>query len=269
MMVPPGRRRPARSAASIIGSADAVLDRPARVEHLELGEEQRLAVPSGPRSRVRREIRTSGVLPTRSRIEYAYSIAGGYRRVRSGPVRARREGRGGGRRGGEGLGLTRGCVGAQRAPPNHRGPPDGSTAHPLCQSDHQKAHLWAGSPAESPSAPSGGPFNAGTGPLSHSTRSHPTTDRRRPAADSHRRRQAQMRGGHNSERRRSAEINGRCASGDVRACGDRASAPPTATPRRSRLPSPSGTPPRGGGPRPAPRGCLPAVPGRRARAPRA
>ena len=41
MIVPPGRRLPSRSAASIRRTRDAVLDRPAGVEQLELGDELR------------------------------------------------------------------------------------------------------------------------------------------------------------------------------------------------------------------------------------
>ena len=47
---------------------DPVLDRAARIEHLELGEDQRLARRRARGRAVRRVSRTSGVLPTRSRI---------------------------------------------------------------------------------------------------------------------------------------------------------------------------------------------------------
>ena len=100
MMVPPGRRRPARSAASIIGRPIRSLTDPPglSISSLASSSGRRSA---GPRPAVRREISTSGVLPTRSRIEDAYSMAAGYPRDPRVPRASRTATRAGGRRHGE------------------------------------------------------------------------------------------------------------------------------------------------------------------------
>ena len=79
MIVPPGFRRPARSAASIIGSPIRSFTDPPGLSISSFASSSGWR-SIGPRSRVSREMRTSGVWPTRSRIEDAYSMPAGYRR---------------------------------------------------------------------------------------------------------------------------------------------------------------------------------------------
>ena len=74
MIVPPGLSRPARSAASIIGRPIRSLTEPPGLSISSLASRSGWR-SAGPRSRVSRVIRTSGVSPTRSRIDSAYCIA--------------------------------------------------------------------------------------------------------------------------------------------------------------------------------------------------
>ena len=77
MIVPPGLSRPARSAASIIGRPIRSLTEPPGLSISSLARSSGWR-SAGPRSRVRRVSRTSGVLPTRSRIDSAYCIGREY-----------------------------------------------------------------------------------------------------------------------------------------------------------------------------------------------
>ena len=76
MIVPPGFSSPARSAASIIGSPIRSLTEPPGFSISSLARMSGCR-PTGPRSRVTRVSRTSGVPPTRSRIVSAYCIVRG------------------------------------------------------------------------------------------------------------------------------------------------------------------------------------------------
>ena len=82
-IVPPGCSRPSRSAASIIAIATRSFTLPPGFIDLDLGE-QVAAQPFG-RDQTR-DSRTSGVLPTRSRIESATSIASALTLSVDGPV---------------------------------------------------------------------------------------------------------------------------------------------------------------------------------------
>src|SRR3954447_1644684 len=88
MIVPPGRSTPARSAASIIGRPIRSFTDPPGLSISSFARSNGCR-SAGPRSLVSREMRTSGVCPTRSRIEDAYSIPGGYRRAGGGARRSR------------------------------------------------------------------------------------------------------------------------------------------------------------------------------------
>ncbi len=77
MIVPPGLSSPARSAASIIGRPIRSLTDPPGLSISSLASSRGWR-SAGPRSRVSRLIRTSGVSPTRSRIDSAYCIAAEY-----------------------------------------------------------------------------------------------------------------------------------------------------------------------------------------------
>src|SRR4051794_19794427 len=85
MIVPPGRTPPARSAASIIGRPIRSFTDPPGFSISSFARSSGCR-SAGPRSLVSREMRTSGVWPTRSRIEDAYSISGAYRRAGGRPA---------------------------------------------------------------------------------------------------------------------------------------------------------------------------------------
>ena len=78
MIVPPGFSSPARSAASIIGRPMRSLTDPPGLSISILARSSGCR-SMGPRSRVIRLIRTSGVLPTRSSTDSTYCIGGEYR----------------------------------------------------------------------------------------------------------------------------------------------------------------------------------------------